>query len=247
MPTRFGLSFLLVLLTAAAPPKLDPDTRAWWALTADLSSDAMEGRDTGSPAYDRAARLVASRFEAAGLKPAGENGSWFQRVPMHEIAVTRATFRAGNRPLTFLHDLTVTPTAGMPAQVDAALFYGGYCGRASLGDARGKIVICHGTHKAGLPTAAEREEAVRAAGAAGMLTIADPGFTVEPPRWPYAYARTVTLATEPRKAEPFLRMTLKAESLGKLLAGTPRNAARLIAEGSAGRRLPSFAIPQHLR
>ncbi len=244
---KWPIAAAFLLVGAAPQPKLDPDTRSWWALTADLSSDAMAGRDTGSPAYDRAARLVASRFQAAGLKPAGENGSWFQRVPMHEIAITRAIFRAGNGPLTFLHDLTVTPTAGMPAQFDAALFYGAYCGRESLSDVRGKIVICHGTHKAGLPTAAEREEAVRAAGAAGMLTIADPGFTVEPPRWPYAYARTVSLATEPRKADPFLRMTLKAESLGKLLAGTGRNAAALIAEGSAGRPLPSFAIPQNLR
>jgi Zn-dependent M28 family amino/carboxypeptidase len=108
-------------------------------------------------------------------------------------------------------------------------------------------VICHGTHRAGLPTGAEREAAARAAGAIGMLTIADPGFTVEPPRWPYAYARTVTLATDPAKPDPFLRMTLNAESLGKLLGGGGRNAAALVAAGSAGQPLPSFAIPARLR
>ena len=88
-------------------------------------------------------------------------------------------------------------------------------------DVRGRIVICHGTHRQGLPSAAEREAALRAAGAAGMMTIADPGFTVEPPRWPYAYARTVTLAG-PKLAtrDPFLKLTLNAQSLGKLLAGT---------------------------
>ncbi len=188
-----------LLLAGAAPAKLDPDTAAWWATTAQLSNDAMEGRDTGSSAYLRAANMVASKFAAAGLKPAGENGTWFQRVPMHELAVARAAFRVGNRPLVFLHDLTISPTEGMPRRIDAPLAYGGYCGAASLNDVRGKVVICHGTHRAGLPSAAQREAAVRAAGAAGMLTIADPGFTVEPPRWPYAYARTVTLASDPQE------------------------------------------------
>src|SRR6476469_1080365 len=246
MRSRVAVAVLPVLIAAAAPvPKLDADTSAWWATTAQLSNDSMEGRDTGSAAYLRAARLVAAKFEAAGLRPAGENGSWFQRVPMHEVRVERATIRVGRRPLVFLHDLTISPDAATPAHVDVPLVFGGYCGAASLGDVRGKIVICHGTHRAGLPSAAEREVTVRAAGAVGMLTIADPGFTVEPPRWPYAYARTVTLAGDPRKPDPFLRMTLKAESLGKVLGG--RNASALISDGSAGRPLPSFSIPNRFQ
>lgn len=231
--TRLAATLLLI---GAAPPKLDPDTAAWWSTTAQLSNDSMEGRDTGSAAYERAARLVAAKFGAAGLKPAGENGGWFQRVPMHEIAITRARITAGGRPLVFLHDLTVTPVSGTPARVNAPLAYGGYCGAASLGDVRGKIVICHGTHRPGLPNASDREKAVRAAGATGILTIADPGFTVEPPRWPYAYARTVTLASEPRKPDAFLRMTLNAASLGKLLAGSGRSATLLIAGEARGSR-----------
>jgi hypothetical protein len=244
MKTKVAIATATMLLIGAAPsPRIDADTAAWWATTAQLSNDSMEGRDTGSPAYLRAAKLVASRFAAAGLKPAGENGTWFQKVPMHEIRVDGARISVGNRPLVFLHDLTISPNSATPPQVDAGLAYGGYCERGALGDVRGRIVICHGTHRAGLPTAAEREAAARAGGAIGMLTIADPGFTVEPPRWPYAYARTVTLATDPEKPDPFLRMTLNAESLGKLLAGSGRNAAALIAAGSAGRPLPGFAIP----
>jgi len=231
------------LIGAAPASRMDSDTAAWWATTAQLSNDAMEGRDTGSPAYMRAARLVASKFAAAGLKPAGANGSWFQNVPMHEIRITGAKLSAGGRPLVFLHDLTISPNQATPARVDAPLAYGGYCGAGSIGDVRGKIVICHGTHRAGLPSAADRETAAREGGAIGMLTIADPGFTVEPPRWPFAYARTVTLATDPMKPDPFLRMTLNAASLAKLPAGSGRNAAALIAAGSAGQPLPSFAIP----
>lgn len=237
------VAIALLLIGAAPRQGLDPDTKAWWTTTADLSNDRMEGRDTGSPAYLRAARFVASKFAAAGLKPAGKNGSWFETVPMDEVRVEGATMRAGNTPLVFLHDLTISPGEATPAHVEASLSYGGYCSTGALKDVSGKIVICHGTHRQGLPNAAQREAAAKAAGAAGILTIADPGFTVEPPRWPYAYARTVTLAGEPSNHDPFLRMTLNANSLGKLLGGSGRNAAALIAAGSDGRPLPSFAIP----
>ena len=79
-----------------------------------------------------------------------------------------------------------------------------------------------------------------------MMTIADPGFTIEPPRWPYAYARTVRHSESKPDTDPFLKMTLNAASLGKLMAGTGRNAAELIAAGSAGKPLPSFRIPRRL-
>jgi len=233
----------LALIGAAMPalaagPK-DPDTRAWWATTAELSGDAMEGRDTGSAAYERAAKLVAYKFAGAGLKPAGENGSWFQSVPMGEIAIASAEASVGGRPLKFLHEWTVTPTRGMAASFEAPLAYAGYCAPAALADVRGKIVICHGTHRAGLPSANDREAAVKGAGGVGLITIADPGFTVEPPRWPFAYARTLWLADKVPAEDRFLRLTLKAEALATIVG---KDADALIAKGSAGEPLPSFAI-----
>ena len=239
---KSALALVALITIGAAPlPKMDADTAAWWRTTAELSNDSMEGRDTGSAAYLRAANLVAGKFRAAGLKP-GANGRWLQTVPMHEVAVTRASIHAGARPLVFLHDLTISPNEATPARVNAPLYYGGYCGEGTLGSARGAIVICHGTHSAALPNAGEREKAARGAGAIGMLTIADPGFTVEPPRWPYAYARTVTHADAKPDADPFIKMTLNAASLGKLLAGSGRTEADLIAAGSAGKPLPSFRL-----
>ena len=82
MKPILAVAALFATGSTAAPPRLDPDTAAWWSKTAQLSNDAMEGRDTGSAAYERAARLVAKKFAAAGLKPAGEEGSWYQRVFM---------------------------------------------------------------------------------------------------------------------------------------------------------------------
>ena len=47
-----------------------------------LADDKLEGRDTGTPGYDLAAEYVARRYTEMGLKPAGDDGSFFQRVPL---------------------------------------------------------------------------------------------------------------------------------------------------------------------
>ena len=52
-----------------AVPAFTPD--AFRAHVAFLADDLLEGRDAGSRGYEIAARYVASRFEALGLKPAG--------------------------------------------------------------------------------------------------------------------------------------------------------------------------------
>jgi Zn-dependent M28 family amino/carboxypeptidase len=51
-----------------------------------LSSDLLEGRGTGARGGDIAARYIATQFELAGLKPAGDKGGFLQQVPM--IGVT---------------------------------------------------------------------------------------------------------------------------------------------------------------
>jgi hypothetical protein len=52
-----------------------------------LADDLLEGRATGKRGHEIAARYVAAQFEAMGLKPAGQGGTYFQRVPLREITV----------------------------------------------------------------------------------------------------------------------------------------------------------------
>ena len=47
-----------------------------------LADDLLEGRATGSRGYEIAAKYMASQFEALGLKPAGDHGTYFQNVPL---------------------------------------------------------------------------------------------------------------------------------------------------------------------
>lgn len=64
----------------AAMQKIDPERiRAHVKFLAD---DLLEGRGTGQRGGDTAAAYIASQFEQYGLKPAGDNGTYLQKVPM---------------------------------------------------------------------------------------------------------------------------------------------------------------------
>ncbi|MGK6320799.1 M28 family metallopeptidase [Sphingomonas sp. DT-204] len=68
----------------AAVPSFTPE--AVRAHVEFLSDDLLEGRDTGSRGHEIAARYVASQFEGLGLKPAGDNGSWYQRITFQKTS-----------------------------------------------------------------------------------------------------------------------------------------------------------------
>jgi Zn-dependent M28 family amino/carboxypeptidase len=252
----------------APPPGTDADTAAWWSITGDLSSDAMEGRDTGSAGYNRAADYVEARFRAAGLKPAGENGGYRQTLPLKEVRVekegTSFTIVAdstgvgadgeptvlvgtGRIALQFLHQITVRPSVALPGFVGAKLVFRGYCSAAEMGDVRGKIAVCFGARRAGMATAGQRLEAAAKAGAAGIINVDDPGFTIEPSRWPEAYARSITFRDAPAPAHAgVVVMRLAADALDEVIAGSGQNANELLKAGAASQPLPSFDIPATL-
>ena len=47
-----------------------------------LASDDLNGREAGTPGYDTAAVYVADRMQELGVTPAGQDGSFFQTVPL---------------------------------------------------------------------------------------------------------------------------------------------------------------------
>ncbi|NIA28423.1 MAG: M20/M25/M40 family metallo-hydrolase [Actinobacteria bacterium] len=48
-----------------------------------LAGDELRGRATGSAGAESAAVYIARNLKKAGIKPAGDNGTFFQSVPMH--------------------------------------------------------------------------------------------------------------------------------------------------------------------
>ena len=75
-----GASAHLPPAAIAAMQKIDPERIR--AHVKFLASDLLEGRGTGQRGGDLAAAYIANQFELYGLKPAGDNGTYMQKVPM---------------------------------------------------------------------------------------------------------------------------------------------------------------------
>src|ERR1700677_1844629 len=119
-----------------------------------------------------------------------------------------------------------------------------------MADIAGKIVVCFGTQREGLPSGSVRAANARAGGALGLISVDVPNFTIEPPRWPYAYARSVTLRApqgEKAAAAPMPSMRLSADAFATQLAGSGQDAAAILKQGGAKQPLPNFEILSTLR
>ena len=98
-----------------------------------LSDDLLEGRGTGQRGGDIAAAYIATQFAVYGLKPAGENGSYFQRVPLVGVTtLPESTFSIvpGNgEPMTLrrLEDYVATDESQQPeSDINAQIVFVGY-------------------------------------------------------------------------------------------------------------------------
>lgn len=83
------LSFLLAPLFVTGQQL--PDTAAIARMTADvrhLASDALEGREAGTPGERLAAEYIAAEFKRVGLKPKGNVGSYLQAFTFQAPPVT---------------------------------------------------------------------------------------------------------------------------------------------------------------
>lgn len=257
MRNIFTLAVAAGVAGCATPTSSIPDaeTRTWWGITTALSSDAMEGRDTGSPGYDRAAAFVAEKFQAAGLQPAGDAGTFFQPIKLREVRVEEegTTFAflgpgSGERRLRFLHDVTIAAAANLPAAIEGQLAFRGYCRSSEVSQVRGKVLVCFNARRNGMPTGAERAAAASAAGAVALVQIDDPSFSVEPPRWPIAYARMMEPASAPPEGgTPLPVLRYNPEALGEMLLGSGHEAGAILEAGGRGDALPSFDLPARLR
>jgi hypothetical protein len=70
-----------------------------------LSHDLLEGRGTGQRGGDIAAEYLASQFALYGLKPAGDNGTYMQKVPLVGVTTLPQT------------SFTLVPSKGEPMKL----------------------------------------------------------------------------------------------------------------------------------
>src|SRR5437763_7143216 len=85
MRKKLGL-ILLGSLALFAGTDWSAAGRQWWSHVQFLARDQLQGRNVGSPGFDKAADHVAAEFERAGLGPGGTN-HYFQPVQLTEISL----------------------------------------------------------------------------------------------------------------------------------------------------------------
>lgn len=56
-----------------------------------IADDSMGGRNTPSPGLEKTAEYFVSRYREWGIKPAGENGTYFQRYPLAARGIDQST------------------------------------------------------------------------------------------------------------------------------------------------------------
>ena len=162
-----------------------------------LADDVMRGRQTGSRGYSIAANYVASGFRQMGLLPAGQEGSYFQQVPLRrafqEPGSAELVIKNGRdtTALEFVEQFFMGPSLGRTTtELQAGLVFAGYGIEADeLGhndfanlDVKGKVVVTFAGQPHDFPSEegahfASRTERAKAAvrhGAIGILSIHTP-------------------------------------------------------------------------
>jgi hypothetical protein len=155
-----------------------------------IASDEMEGRDTPSRGLDSTAKFMATMMSRWGVKPGGDNGTYFQRmwVVRNTTDASATKVEINGQNLVYGEDFFAEPTAG---SVNAPLIFGshgwfhkakGIDGFSGL-DVKGKTVVVYSD---GLPPGMTNADFqgqwgvdfgdpqlhARAKGAAGLIVVA---------------------------------------------------------------------------
>ena len=139
---------------AAAMKSIDPErVRAHVRF---LSHDLLEGRGTGQRGGDLAAEYIATQFALYGLKPAGDDGTYMQRVPLVGVTTLPDTTFAivpehGEAMKLKMSDdyVAMDESLGKVSEIDAQIVFAGYGIEAPEyqwndfkdADVRGKVLL----------------------------------------------------------------------------------------------------------
>jgi hypothetical protein len=111
-----------------------------------LASDEFEGRETGKPGAEKAAKYIANEFKALGLQP-GVKGSYFLDVPIVEPSFTVNALTANGKSYTIGTDFSATGNTGVKTVTANDFVFIGYGIGADTyddlknADISGKIVL----------------------------------------------------------------------------------------------------------
>jgi Zn-dependent M28 family amino/carboxypeptidase len=229
-----------------------------------IASDEMEGRDTPSRGLDTTAKFIAMNLERWGFRPAGDDGTFFQRIALRrdQLDGPHSTAEINGQKFTFGDDFL--PNA-VGATINGPLVYvgnGWVVKSKSIDsyrgvDVKGKIVIIVGQ---GFPKGITRADLTgtmgvdwssptlyaQQHGAKGILQIPDAAMTQN---WEQQRQRAMQPArafvekfqTQTNNA-PVPTITMSAKMANALFAGEKFDAATLITRGQNGEQVPAFDL-----
>ncbi|MFK7842979.1 MAG: M28 family peptidase [Sphingorhabdus sp.] len=150
-----------------------------------LASDAFEGRAPGTAGENKTVNYIATQWALAGLKPAGESGSWYAPVPLMERTPKRSriSFLNESRGKTLRMKQNQIILRSRDRSFDHSnipVVFAGYAG-STLAVA-GKLVLLPRKPPAdndGLPDYRNRKLQLIQQGAVGVIAIIE-----EQKRWP---------------------------------------------------------------
>ena len=123
MKLSLGLGAILtaVVLVACQPEQVkksaevSADTSRIQSHLRFLSDDLLEGRDTGARGHEIASLYIAAEFERYGLTPAGDNGSYMQRINFVQAYIDQSSIKLsltgsqGEMPLSYPKQFLTSP------------------------------------------------------------------------------------------------------------------------------------------
>ena len=116
-----------------------------------VASDEMEGRDTPSRGLDLTAKFIALHLKQWGVKPAGDNGTYFQKIALRRKTVDPAesSIEFGGKKYRFGEDFLASGNSGRIADAPLVYLKNGWIFKEKnidsyrSTDVRGKIVITY--------------------------------------------------------------------------------------------------------
>lgn len=268
------LTFATALLLATAPISFAQTTdparsvitpAAMEAHVTFLSDDLLEGRDTGTPGYDIAARYVATQYRALGLQPAVDGG-WYQQVPFSQTVTStanppRITLPGG----AALGDNAILrmPANAKPVQSEVVFVGHGLVDAASKRDdyagidVRGKTVVMFYGLPDGIPEDRAQELMTGKSKVAidrGALAVINLFDSEQTQQIPFAAVRhqlsggQISLGDgdEPTPGETIPFGLLNHEGAAALFAGSSRDFKTVLADIDANRAVKPFALKQRI-
>src|SRR5579872_1071223 len=125
------LRYLAVLVAAFSLQDFSAEGTRWWSHVEFLASDDLQGRDVGSPGFEKAASYVEGQFREIGLKPGGVSG-YRQPVKLESRVLvpddtTLSLARNGEaQPLVPREDATMSARGELDGSIDAPMVFIGY-------------------------------------------------------------------------------------------------------------------------